>query len=163
MIARRVFSGAGPRISSDVTQIASQIAVEPRLLIVARDRRCSRLHAAADITRRRRKPTRSIARRSRVRLLVIPCSSVASPVKEMIATSSFSGRTTIRRNEIAAAFSSGSVRSCEMLVSISIARLSGRSIWRENADDLLRLAVFENPNVALFESQSAGGGSCPVR
>ena len=77
--------------------------------------------------------TRSIARRRRVTLFVIPCSSVDSPVNEMIETSSFDGRMTDSTNEIAAAFSSGSVRSCEALVSIRMARLSGRSICRENA------------------------------
>ena len=51
----------------------------------------------------------------------------------MIDTSSIFGRTTDSMNDIAAAFSSGKVRSCEMLVSMTMARLSGRSTWRENA------------------------------
>ena len=40
-------------------------------------------------------------------LLVMPCSSVDSPVNETTETSSFVGRMTFSTNEIAAAFSSG--------------------------------------------------------
>ena len=134
MIARRVLSGAGPSISSDVTHIASQMAVDPAVIWLSPEiggvpaTTPPPIYPDGGVIR-----TLSIECLSRVRLFVIPCSRVDSPVNEMTATSSFDGLITVSRNDIAAAFSSGSVRSCERLVSIRIARLSGRSTWRENA------------------------------
>ena len=76
-----------------------------------------------------------------------------SPVKETTETSSFVGLITDSTNDIAAAFSSGRVRSCEALVSIRMARLRGRSILSREFDDLLRLAVFEQADVFLFQAR----------
>ena len=84
-------------------------------------------------------------------LLVIPCSSVDSPVNETTDTSSFVGRTTDSRNEMAAAFSSGSVRSCDMLVSIRIDKAQRQIDLPRERGDLLRLAVFENADVFGFQ------------
>ena len=77
--------------------------------------------------------TRSMARRTRWTLPVKPCSSVVSPVKERMATSSLLGRMTVSMKARAALFSSGSVRSCEALVSMRMASESARSVSRWKA------------------------------
>ena len=86
-------------------------------------------------------------------LLVIPSSSVDSPVKEMTATSSFSGLTTDSIKAIAAAFFLGQ-GSLLRDACVNEYRKAKREIdlFGERRN-LLRLAVFENANVLGFQVQ----------